>query len=67
MDLAAGDSVSILDGDGLADKTLARYTLDGQEGPLYVTTTGPKALILMTSRSMNPSSRGFKLSYRVGE
>ena len=66
VDLGAGDSVTVYNGDKQNKKTiLARYTGDGSDGPRYVMTTGAAACVYMDPTS-SQTGRGFKFSYRIG-
>ena len=65
MDLGAGDSVTIYDGDKPTDTLLARYTGTGSDGPQFVMTTGDAAYVYMDTSSFE-AGRGFKFSYKMG-
>ena len=65
MDLGAGDSVTIYDGDKPTDTVLARYTGDGSDAPQFVMTTGDSAYVYMDTSSFEAGS-GFKFSYKMG-
>ncbi|KAI0212152.1 hypothetical protein LSAT2_002927 [Lamellibrachia satsuma] len=65
VDLGAGDSVTVYNGDKPTDPVLARYTGDGSDGPRYVLTTGAAAYVYMDTKSAE-AGRGFQFSYNIG-
>ena len=65
IDLGAGDSVTICNGDKPTDTQLARYTGDGSKGPTHVMTTGAAAYVYMDTKS-SEAGRGFQFSYIIG-
>ena len=65
VDLGAGDTVTIYDGDKPTDPELTKYTGDGSDGPRHVMTTGAAAYVYMDSKSLE-AGRGFQFSYVIG-
>ena len=65
IDLGAGDTVEIYDGEKPTDPRLAKYTGDGSDGPSLVMTTGAAAYVYMDTKSLE-AGRGFQFSYIIG-
>ena len=65
VDLGAGDSVTVYNGDKPTHPVLATYTGDGLGGPRYVMTTGAAAYVYMDTKSTG-AGRGFQFSYKIG-
>ena len=66
VDLGAGDSVTVYNGDKPTYSVLAMYTGDGSDGPRYVMTTGAAAYVNMDTKSAE-AGRGFQFSYKIGK